>query len=44
MTVLLGPTGKAHMTVRYVQVAVGRGYVDPTGLDGLCIARVVGGK
>jgi Flp pilus assembly protein TadG len=44
MTVLLGPTGETHMTVGYVQVAVGRGYVDPTRLDGLSIARVVGGK
>jgi hypothetical protein len=44
MTVLLGPARETHMTVGYVQVAVGRGYVDPTRLDGLSIARVVGGK
>jgi hypothetical protein len=44
MAVLLGPTGETHMTVGHVQVAIGRGYVDPTRLDGLSIAGVPGEK
>ena len=32
MAILLGTTGQAGLTVRQVQVAIRRGYIDPTGL------------